>query len=325
MTFSGNEFTRQFGITLPIVQGPMGGIAGPQLVAAVANAGALGALPVWTLNPAEVQAAVAKTRRLTAADFALNFRADRVQVDQIRAAIEIGASIFHLFWGDPSASAGPIREAGAKLLCTVGDSDSAMAAIDAGADALIAQGVEAGGHVLSEMPLTDLLDTILAVAGKVPVVAAGGLATAHDVARAIGRGASGALLGTRFVATRESMAHEDYKQALLTAGADATARSECFDVGWEDAPHRHLVNPTYQAWVSAGRPKSGTRPGEGEIVLRFGDVEFPRYSVTPPRAGMTGEIRDAVMYAGTGVKKIADCPAAGAVVLDLVGQLHSSH
>lgn len=319
--FSGNRFTREFDLAVPIVQGPMGGAAGPELVAAVANAGGLGMLPVWTLPPDRVADAIAETQRLTSRSFGVNLRADLVQLDHIRAALDAGATIVHLFWGDPSVSMAPVRAARAKMMATIGDAEAAAAALDVGADALIAQGVEAGGHVLSEIPLNALLEAVLPLAGDVPVVAAGGLADAHDVAEVMALGASGALLGTRFVATVESLAHEDYKQALLDAGADATPRSECFDIGWPDAPHRHLVNDTFAAWDRAGRPPPGQRPGESDTVLRMGDLELPRYSVMPPQCGMTGDIQSAVMYAGTGVAKIGDCPSASDVIRALASRL----
>ena len=320
-SLSENRLTREFGLKVPIVQGPMGGAAGPELVAAVSNAGGLGVLPVWTLTPEQVLKEVRETQQLTPRIFAVNLRADRAQLDQIRAAIDAGVSIIHLFWGDPSASMSPIQEAGAKMVCTVGDADSAKVALDAGANALIAQGVEAGGHVLSELPLRNLLDTVVPIAVDVPVIAAGGLATAEDVALVIGMGASGALLGTRFVATIESIAHDEYKQALIEAGPDSTARSECFEIGWSDAPHRHLRNETYIAWDKAGRPKPGARPGEGDVILKMGEFEFPRYAVMPPRRGMTGDLRSAVLYAGTGVGKICDCPRAAEVVRELASLL----
>ncbi|MEZ5558163.1 MAG: nitronate monooxygenase [Pseudomonadales bacterium] len=316
-----NRFAREFNLEVPIVQGPMGGVAGPELVAAVASAGGLGVLPIWTMTPAQIQRAVAETKRLTAGNFAVNVRADLHQFDHVSAAIESGVSVIHLFWGDPSPYAKVIREANARMVCTVWDEASAAIAVDAGAQALIAQGVEAGGHVLSELPLRDLLDRVLPIAGGIPVVAAGGLATAEDVRDAVGAGASGALLGTRFVATLESIAHDEYKAALIEAGPDATARSECFEIDWPDAPHRHLRNDTYMAWQAAGRPEPGSRPGEGDVILKMGDAEIPRYSVVPPRRGMRGQIRDAVLYAGTGVHRITNIPGAAAVVRDLASLL----
>jgi len=313
-----NRLTEMFELLVPIVQGPMGGVAGPELIAAVANAGALGILPIWTLSPEQVRAAVTATQSLTSRGFAVNVRADLQQQDQIQAAIDSGVAVVHSFWGDPGACAAQVKQAGARLLCTVGDAPSARAALDAGADALIAQGVEAGGHVRSEMPLEQLLEEVLTLAEGVPVVAAGGLATAEDVARVIALGAAGALLGTRFVATHESMAHDDYKQALIQAGAGSTVRSECFDIGWPDAPHRHIKNDTFLTWDSAGRPGPGARPGEGEVILAMGDVEIPRYAVMPPALGMTGAVHSAVLYAGTGVERIHNIASAAEVIAELI-------
>ncbi len=319
--FAGNAFTRAFALDVPIVQGPMGGVAGPELVAAVANAGGLGVLPIWPQPPDRARDDIEQTRKLTRRPFAVNLRADLVQLDHLRIALDGGVPIVHLFWGDPSPSMAPIREADARMICTVGDAETARAAMDAGAQALIAQGVEAGGHVQSETPLRHLLDAVLAVAGRAPVIAAGGLVGAEDVARVVRAGAAGALLGTRFVATMESLAHDDYKQALIEAGADATVRSECFDDGWPQAPHRHLKNETFGTWQRAGRPPPGTRPGEGDVVLRMGEDVLERYAVVPPLRGMTGDVRNAAMYAGTGVASIGECLPAARVVEQLASLL----
>lgn len=314
------RFTDEFGLTAPIVQGPMGGVAGPELVAAVTNAGALGILPIWGMGLEQAKRRLIETRALCERPYAVNLRADLVQRDHIALSLEQGITIFHLFWGDPHASMRHVRASAGvdvKTIVTVGDVDAAKSALDVGATALIAQGVEAGGHVLSETPLDALLQEVMEIAGDTPVIAAGGLANASDVARVVGAGAAGALLGTRFVATRESMAHDDYKQALLEAGTGATQRSLCFDDGWEDAPHRTLVNSTLVAWNDAKQPKRGARPGEDDVVLKLNNSPFRRYSVMPPVQGMTGDIRAGAMYAGTGVAKIDDCPCAADIVAAL--------
>lgn len=319
--YSGNNFTRKFDLKVPIVQGPMGGVAGPELVAAVANAGGLAILPIWH-QPAQMAArAIAETQELTDRAFGVNLRADLVQIEHIRTALDAGVSIIHLFWGDPSDSMELIEAAGATMIATIGDAEAATIALDAGASALIAQGIEAGGHVLGETPLRSLLDSVVSMASDVPVIAAGGLADAQDVAEMIDAGASGVLLGTRFVTTEESMAHDGYKQLLLNAGVDSTARTLCFDGTWPDAPHRILQNSTLEAWDNAGRPEPGSRPGEVDIVLRSDDVSFPRYSVMPPMRGMVGDIGSAALYAGMGVAKINDRPFAADLVEELVSKL----
>lgn len=316
-------FTRLFGLHYPIVQGPMGGVSGPGLVAAVANAGGLGVLPIWVFEEPEHAAYVVReTQSLTDRPFAVNLRADLVQLDHIHAALDAGVSIIHLFWGDPAPSMAPVRAGGARMIATVGDAGAARAAVDAGASALIAQGVEAGGHVLGETPLRDLLPSVIEVAGDVPVIAAGGLADADDVARVIAQGAAGALLGTRFAASEESDAHDEYKRLLMGAPEGATVRSLCFDLEWPDAPHRTLRNSTFAAWERAGFPAPGARPGEGDVVLRMPDgMELPRYSAYPPGRGMSGELEAAALYAGTGVDKVREVLPAGEIVRMLSSRL----
>lgn len=300
-------FTRLFGLRTPIVQAPMGGVAGSRLVSAVANAGAFGILPIWHLPVDVARALVAETRARTRRPFAVNLRADLDQHDHARAAVDAGAAAVHLFWGDPLPVARSVHQRGARLLTTVWDADSARRALDAGACAVIAQGVEAGGHVRGTRPRQALLDEVRSVVGTLPVVAAGGLATAEDVAAVLSAGADAAALGTRFAVTEESDAHPGYKQALIAAEGDATVLSTCFDGDWPDAPHRTLANSTYRAWDAAGRPRQGQRPGEGEVVLYGrGGAELPRYHMALPTREDRGDWEATALYAGCGVGSISE-------------------
>jgi len=293
----------------------MGGAAGPRLVAAAANAGALAILPIWFGPPEAARAAIGRTRELTTRPFAVNLRADLRQDDHISTAIDAGISLFHLFWGDPAPAMPAIRRAGGRMIATVSDAETTKAALDAGADALIAQGVEAGGHVFGSTPLEVLLPAVVAQAGTVPVAAAGGLVDADDVARAFRLGASAAVLGTCLVVTAESDAHPDYKKALADARSGDTVMSKCFDGFWPDAQHRTLKNSTWRMWRDAGFPAAGTRPGEGDIVLRIaGMMEIPRYHAAAPTVDMSGDCEAAAQYAGTGVGRLAPAQAAGDLI-----------
>ncbi len=313
------RFTRLFDLEVPLVQAPMGGVAGPQLVAAVADSGALGVLPIWYLPVADAVAVIRATQAETAKPFAVNVRADLVQLEHIAAALEAGVPVVHLFWGDPAPSMGPIRERGARMMATVWDRDSTRRALDAGAAALLAQGVEAGGHVIGTTPLAELVAMVRELAGDVPVAAAGGLADAGDVARVLAHGADAAALGTRFAATVESAAHDAYKQALIETGGDATVRSTCFDDMWPDAPHRTLQNSTFRMWDAAGRPAPGSRPGEGDVIFRGPHGQpVTRYSMALPTGDMTGDVEAGALYAGSAVGRIADLPAVADLVRTLM-------
>lgn len=312
------RFAAQFGLELPLVQGPMGGISGPRLVSAVAEAGALGILPIWHLDLEKVRATIAGTFGATKRTFAVNIRADLNQQDHIACALDAGVTAFHLFWGDPAASMAAIRRWNARMIATVSDTDTTKAALDSGAVALIAQGVEAGGHVFGSTPLDALLEEVIALAGDTPVIAAGGLADSTDVLDVLDQGAAGALLGTRFVATPESDAHEVYHRALIAAHAEDTVRTCCFDISWPDAPHRVLRNSTYRMWEEAGMPAPGARPGEHESVATIaGRVELPRYHAHPPTSAMTGNVEALTLYAGTGVAKIKSILPAAEIVREI--------
>ncbi|MFK7914169.1 MAG: NAD(P)H-dependent flavin oxidoreductase [Pseudomonadales bacterium] len=317
-------FLTRFELTAPLVQGPMGGISGPRLVAAVCNAGSLGILPIWALPPKHVAASIAAARALTQRRFAVNVRADLKQLEHIDIALDCGVTDFHLFWGDAEPSMAPLRRAGATVLATVSDGDSTRAALDTGASVLIAQGVEAGGHVRSETPLATLLPQTIELASSqegVLVLAAGGCATAADVDQQLTAGAAGVLLGTRFAASSEADAHPEYQRALLRAGPNDTVRSLCFDDGWSNAPHRTLINDTWRRWQGAGAPGKGHRPGEADAIMhsKAGRAVY-RYSMNPPMQGMTGTVTDAAMYAGTSAARLEHVLPAAQIIQSLYPQ-----
>jgi nitronate monooxygenase len=208
-----------------------------------------------------------------------------------------------------------IRKAGASFGVQVATPDGARAAVDAGAAYLVAQGLEAGGHVQSSTPLKDLLPKVLAEAGDVPVLVAGGISTGTHMRRAMLDGAAGVLMGTRFMATQESSAHAEYKNALMHSQAGDAALSVCFSDSWESATHRCLRNGTLTRWEAAGCPPKGRRPGEGDVVATgLNGRKAMRYSIALPQKDMTGTVTDLAMYAGQGVDDIKDIPTVEALL-----------
>jgi nitronate monooxygenase len=295
------------GIDVPIVQAPMGTLAVPALAAAVSNAGALGALGVTWLELPLVREFIRETRRLTGRPFAVNLALAWPQEERLAICLEEGARIVSLFWGDPSPYAATIHAAGALLVQTVGSAAEARRAVDAGADVVVAQGWEAGGHVwgrVATMPL-------------VPRVVADG----RGVAAALMLGAAGAWVGTRFLASEEIFIHPDYRARVLAAAETDTEYTLLFDVGWPDAPHRTLRNSTVAAWEAAGRPPSGRRSGEGETVAALPDgTAVPRYSEIPPLPGMTGDLEALVHYAGQSAGLVTRVQPAADIVRELVDE-----
>ncbi len=228
----------------------------------------------------------------------------------LRAALGAGLPIVTFSWGDPTPHLEMCRSHGASIGVQVTDLEEAKRMIGLGVDFLIVQGIEAGGHVQSTKPLMELLPAIAALG--TPVVAAGGLVDGADVRRVLDAGAHGAMLGTRFVATQESLAHETYKAMLLEC--DETVLTKLFDGGWPDAPHRVLRNSTFKAWEAAECPPSGLRPGEREVVGQAPGGKILRYEDTAPRIGFTGSIEEMCLYAGSGVARISDLPTAADLV-----------
>lgn len=297
----------------------MGGAAGPELAAAVSNAGALGTLALSWSSPAEVTEAIEQTRALTQKPFAANFLFNSPQDERVDAALAAGAPVVSLAWGDPAALIPRIREAGARVLATVGTAAEARHAAGAGADVVVAQGWEAGGHVWGTVATLALVPAVVDAVGPVPVVAAGGISDGRGLAAVLALGAAGAWVGTRFLAAEESAAHADYRERLFSATEADTFYGLLFDVGWADAPHRVLRNSTVDEWERAGQSAPGERPGEGEpVATRANGAAIPRYASSTPSAGQEGDIEAMSMWAGQGVGLVTHTQPAADIVAELV-------
>ena len=306
-----------FGLRYPICQAPTGSIAGSELVAAVSGAGALGAMALTWASPEAASELVRRVRQATTAPFQVNYALYKPPAS-LAAALDAGAPVVTFSWGDPAPYLAQVRAAGAKVGIQVANAAGVRRAVDLGADFLICQGIEAGGHVQSTTPLEFLLPRVLEVANGLPVVASGGIGDGAGIARALALGADAAMLGTRFVATRESGAHPAYKERLTQVGLGETALTVCFDGDWPYAAHRVLRNGTLEEWEASGCSPVGQRPGEGEMVGHSAVGEpITRYDDVAPRQGTTGDVLDMALYAGTSSAVIHDIPAAADLVTRL--------
>jgi len=224
--------------------------------------------------------------------------------------------VVEVFWSQPEPElVARARAAGkAAVAWQVGSADEAAMAEDAGCDFVIAQGVEAGGHVRGTTPRMQLLAAILDSVG-IPVVAAGGIASADDVATVLDAGASAARVGTRFVATAESDAHPAYIDALVRAGGPAdTVLTTTFAGGWPDAPHRVLKSAVDAADAYDGDVVGYVRHG-GQLS------PVPRFAASTPSRQVEGSIEAMALYAGEGVGAVNGVQSAAEVVRELVAGL----
>src|SRR3954452_9241489 len=308
------------GVELPVVQAGMGGgIARHELAAAVSEAGGLGTIGHAEPGPLarELAAARALTRRPVAVNVLLPFARARHWEVAARADVVV------TFWGAPR------RRTDGVWLHQCGSVEEALAARAAGADGVIAQGEEAGGHVRGRTGALELLERArAALPDGYPILLAGGIAVAADVRAALAAGARAAVCGTRFVLAEESRAHPEYRRRLV-AGND-TLLTELFGLGWPAAPHRVLPNRATDRWAGAASAVGAVNRVASPVVKRLperaqraalgrGDPRVPLLAPAPPTDdGPASLVASGPLYAGTTVARISDVRPAAEIVAALV-------
>jgi nitronate monooxygenase len=313
---------RQLGVELPIVQAGMGGgLATSELAAAVSKAGGLGT--VGFLAPGELRAEIAAARRLTDAPIAVNLLLPFARRDHFEAAAD--ADVVVTFWGPPE------RRTARTWIHQCGGREEALRARAAGADAVIAQGVEAGGHVRGSLPALELLSALRScLPDTYPVLSAGDVADRRDVRERLAAGAEAVVCGTRFLMSEESRAAPGYKARLVNA--TETLVTELFGLGWP-APHRVVANEATARWLTrdprgpswlralqrATAPALSRAPAQ--LQLRLAAGQRPAVPVFGPVAatvdGPANLLQAGPLYAGECVSRIEDIRPAGELVREL--------
>ncbi|XP_077213977.1 aldolase-type TIM barrel family protein [Tasmannia lanceolata] len=310
------------GFEYGIVQGPLGpDISGPELVSAVANAGAIGILRAPDGDtPDIVREMIRKTRTLTDKPFGVGVVLEFPHKESINVILEEKVALLLVSWGEyPKELTDEAHQAGVKVVHQVGSFEDAEKAMNSGVDAIILQGHEAGGHVLGQDGLMTLLPRVVdLVSGHdIPVIAAGGIVDSRGYVAALALGAQGICLGTRFVATEESYAHPTYKRKLVQL--DETEYTNIFGRSRWPAPQRVLRTPFFNDWrLLPEHENEDNQPVIGHSIIYAMDKEIRRFAGTVPNATTTGDIESMAMYAGQGVGLIKEILPAGEVVKRLV-------
>lgn len=309
------------GIEVPIISAGMGGVALSNLAGAVSEAGGFGFIGLAGFSASAIHHEVKAAREITKKPIGVNLLIPFLRPGTVEAVADEPVEAATFFWGTPAEHTDSIRRlrnARIKVIWQCGSTSEARAAADAGVDAIVAQGVEAGGHVRGTTTTMALIPAVRDAIGDLPMVAAGGLGDGRGLAAVIALGADGGVFGTRFVAANESAAHREYKNAVIAAQAEDTLYTTLFDVGWPEAPHRVIRTATVEAWESARRPPTGKRPGEGDPAgtMRRSDIEVPlvRYSVFPPTEYIEGEINGLAFYAGQSCSLVNETMPAAEIV-----------
>jgi NAD(P)H-dependent flavin oxidoreductase YrpB (nitropropane dioxygenase family) len=309
-----------------------GGIATGALAGEVSAAGGLGTVGI--LPPDQLRAELHHAReRVPDAPIAANLLipfATRAHVEACRAG---GARMVVLHGGFKRSLVQQLKADGAMVLHTAGTPEQARRAVAEGADGLVAQGLEAGGHLMGVEPALDALPRILDIAGGAPVLLAGGIADHDDVKRALDGGAAAAVAGTRFLLTDECAAHPEYKRRVLAA--QRTLETELFGFGWP-LRHRVVPNAATERWCkhdprgpravralnALSAPLSRLPMSMANAVAQTQRPTIPILSPAAPLTGMPDSMPDAApLYAGETALRIDDLVGAAQAVQRLAGTI----
>jgi nitronate monooxygenase len=307
--------TDLLGIDHPVVLGGMGGGATPpDLVAAVTNAGGLGVMGVTGRRPADLQGLAGEIRERTGGPFGLNLLLFRASTDQVAAVLAQHPPVFSTAWPEVRQDLAELfsraHQAGSLVMHMVSTLQEAVAAEAAGADVIVAQGTEAGGHGARHGWSTLAFVPVVAdLAAPVPVLAAGGIADGRGLAAALALGASGALIGTRFLATAEALIDQAEQKAIIDGSGEDTERSSVLDIArgsrWpREFTERTLHHPFHDAW----------RDREDELAASAEAIAGYRRGVA------SGELPPQPVWASQAIDLITGLRPAADLVADIAAQ-----
>ncbi|TIR19577.1 MAG: nitronate monooxygenase [Mesorhizobium sp.] len=318
--------TRDFGLATPIVNAGMAMIARPALAAAVCEAGGLGTIGSDINPPHVLRELIRKTRALTKRPFGVDLIGDFVTDEHISVLVEEQVMLAIFFWTLPTSEhVERLKQAGIKLWMQVGRVTEAEQAVALGAEALIVQGAEAGGHNRAEASTMTLFPRIRRRFPGLRLLAAGGIVDGTTMAAALALGADAVWCGSRFLASKEAEAHDAYKDRVLAADVGDTAILSIYGPEWPDQLMRAIVNDGARA--ALGRETQATKDAEGQFigstVLNGQTVPVPRYSAILPTPDFNGDIEQACLTAGQSAGNIDEILPAGEIVRRMTAEANS--
>jgi len=300
--------TRLLGIQHPILLAPMGSAAGGKLAAAVTHAGGLGMLGSGYASEAAIRKELAEAGNARVGIGFILWALDK-NPSALDVALDAKPAAVMLSFGDPTPYTGRVRAAGSKIICQVQTLEQAKQAAAAGADVIIAQGRDAGGHSGMTRGTIGLVPAVVDAVGSIPVVAAGGIADGRGLAAALSLGAAGVSMGTRFTATKESLWDQAMKEKAVESGGDQTAQTRVFDIvrgaAWPAIyPGRALRNDFFADWH-----------GKEEAL-----EQQRKETETAYLASHADDFAQRVVWAGESVDLVRDIPSARDVIERIVAE-----
>jgi enoyl-[acyl-carrier protein] reductase II len=311
----------------------MGFVAHERLASAVANAGGLGMLGASPDPPESLRVMVDRLRALTSGPFGVDLIcADLPQGPasthaHIETCVELGVKLV-AFHHDlpPRRWVEQLHASGARVWKQVSSAAMARAAIDLGIDGLVAQGIEAGGHCESDVPMLELVGRLRREHPEVLVLAAGGIVRGEHVAAALRAGADGVWVGTRLIASDEAHAHAEYKRRLVDAQGE-TLVTTAYGPEWPDRRYRVLPTRTVREWTGREQHIRDARPGPAVIGTtrlfpHSANLEYqmPKFSAVVPTPATSGEWEEMAFPAGAGVGAIVCVKPAGVIVQEMMAE-----
>jgi enoyl-[acyl-carrier protein] reductase II len=324
------RITEQYGLKVPFINAGMAFIATARLARAVCEVGGMGMLGAAAMPPDVLQKAVRDVKAVNPACFGVDIIARFSGIEHIEVCVAEKVPVAVFYWDDvPDEWLSRLRAAGTHVWFQVGSVGEAEAALRRGAEGLIVQGSEAGGHNRAVAATFSLLPAIIDAIPSVPVVAAGGIADGRTVAAALALGADAVWVGTRLLASFEAYAHQQYKDRVVAAGVEDTARHLIFGPEFPDASTRGLRNRIVREWEGHDNPPPyrAVPASEHSVIglARIYGQEIPmtRFCGFPPTPDFTGDFEEMSLLAGESVGQTKRLMSAASIIDEMMSGAES--